>query len=148
MLVIVGMPINVLPHSTIAAILEGGASVCRDAGIPLAGGHRIDSVEPIYGLVAIGIVDPRQLGRNADAQAGDVLILGKPLGVGIVGRAQKNCFDASWLRRHDQRHHPTEPPRPRFGPAAWRARSDGCHRLWPAGPRAGDGQGCPAHCLH
>ena len=88
-LAIVGMPINVLPHSTIAAILEGGASVCRDAGIPLAGGHSIDSVEPIYGLVAIGIVDPRQLKRNADAQAGDVLILGKPLGVGILSAALK-----------------------------------------------------------
>jgi len=88
-LAIVGMPINVLPHSTIAAILDGGASVCRAAGIPLAGGHSIDSVEPIYGLVAIGIVDPRQLKRNADAQAGDVLILGKPLGVGILSAALK-----------------------------------------------------------
>ena len=95
-LAIVGMPINVLPHSTIAAILEGGASVCRDAGIPLAGGHSIDSVEPIYGLVAIGIVDPRQLKRNADAQAGDVLILGKPLGVGILSAAlKKELLDAT-----------------------------------------------------
>jgi len=95
-LAIVGMPINVLPHSTIAAILEGGASVCRAAGIPLAGGHSIDSVEPIYGLVAIGIVDPRQLKRNADAQAGDVLILGKPLGVGILSAAlKKELLDAT-----------------------------------------------------
>ena len=95
-LAIVGMPINVLPHSTIAAILEGGASVCRAAGIPLAGGHSIDSVEPIYGLVAIGIVDPRQLKRNADAQAGDVLILGKPLGVGILSAAlKKGILDAA-----------------------------------------------------
>ncbi|VUZ28289.1 Selenide, water dikinase [uncultured Comamonas sp.] len=95
-LAIVGMPINVLPHSTIAAILDGGASVCREAGIPLAGGHSIDSVEPIYGLVAIGIVDPRQLKRNADAQAGDVLILGKPLGVGIFSAAlKKELLDAA-----------------------------------------------------
>lgn len=95
-LAIVGMPINVLPHSTIAAILEGGASVCRDAGIPLAGGHSIDSVEPIYGLVAIGIVDPRQLKRNADARADDVLILGKPLGVGILSAAlKKELLDAT-----------------------------------------------------
>ncbi len=95
-LAIVGMPINVLPHSTIAAILDGGASVCRAAGIPLAGGHSIDSVEPIYGLVAIGIVDPRQLKRNADAQAGDVLILGKPLGVGILSAAlKKELLDAT-----------------------------------------------------
>ena len=83
-LAIVGMPINVLPHETIAAILEGGASVCQEAGIPLAGGHSIDSVEPIYGLVGIGIVNPKHMKRNADAQAGDVLILGKPLGVGIM----------------------------------------------------------------
>ena len=95
-LAIVGMPINVLPHSTIAAILEGGASVCREAGIPLAGGHSIDSVEPIYGLVAIGLIDPAKLKRNADAQAGDVLILGKPLGVGILSAAlKKERLDAS-----------------------------------------------------
>lgn len=95
-LAIVGMPINVLPHSTIAAILEGGASVCREAGIPLAGGHSIDSVEPIYGLVGIGLVDPKHLKRNADAQAGDVLILGKPLGVGILSAAlKKELLDAS-----------------------------------------------------
>ena len=68
-LAIVGMPINVLPHETIAKILEGGESVCRAAGIPLAGGHSIDSVEPIYGLVGIGIVDPARLKRNATAQA-------------------------------------------------------------------------------
>jgi selenophosphate synthetase-related protein len=77
-LAIVGMPINVLPHDVIAKILEGGESVCRDAGIPLAGGHSIDSVEPIYGLVGIGIVNPKQMKRNADAKDGDVLILGKP----------------------------------------------------------------------
>lgn len=95
-LAIVGMPINVLPHATIAAILEGGASICQEAGIPLAGGHSIDSVEPIYGLVAIGIVDPAQLKRNADAQAGDVLILGKPLGVGVLSAAlKKEQLDAA-----------------------------------------------------
>ncbi|KAF1023536.1 MAG: Selenide, water dikinase [Paracidovorax wautersii] len=88
-LAIVGMPINVLPHETIARILAGGESVCRDAGIPLAGGHSIDSVEPIYGLVALGLVDPRQLKRNATAQAGDVLVLGKPLGVGVLSAALK-----------------------------------------------------------
>ncbi len=95
-LAIVGMPINVLPHSTISAILEGGASICQEAGIPLAGGHSIDSVEPIYGLVAIGIVNPSQLKRNANAQAGDVLILGKPLGVGVLSAAlKKDQLDAS-----------------------------------------------------
>ena len=88
-LAIVGMPINVLPHDVIAKILEGGESVCRDAGIPLAGGHSIDSVEPIYGLVGIGIVNPKNLKRNSDARSGDVLILGKPVGVGIQSAALK-----------------------------------------------------------
>ncbi|GGH56506.1 selenide, water dikinase [Comamonas phosphati] len=98
-LAIVGMPINVLPHDVIAKILEGGESVCRDAGIPLAGGHSIDSVEPIYGLVGIGIVNPKQMKRNADAKAGDVLILGKPLGVGILSAAlKKNQLDAAGYR--------------------------------------------------
>lgn len=93
-LAIVGMPINVLPHETIAAILDGGASICHEAGIPLAGGHSIDSVEPIYGLVGIGIVNPKHMKRNADAKAGDVLILGKPLGVGIYSAAlKKNLLD-------------------------------------------------------
>lgn len=94
-LAVVGMPINTLPHDTIARILEGGQSVCRDAGIPLAGGHSIDSVEPIYGLVAIGIVDPKHLKRNSSAKAGDVLILGKQLGVGILSAAlKKDLLDA------------------------------------------------------
>ncbi|WP_144113162.1 selenide, water dikinase SelD [Paraburkholderia sp. BCC1886] len=88
-LAIVGMPINVLPHDVIAEILKGGESVCADAGIPLAGGHSIDSVEPIYGLVAIGVVDPRRVKRNVGARAGDVLILGKPLGVGVLSAALK-----------------------------------------------------------
>ncbi|MDF1486627.1 selenide, water dikinase SelD [Ramlibacter sp. H39-3-26] len=95
-LAIVGMPINVLPHDVIARILAGGESVCREAGIPLAGGHSIDSVEPIYGLVGIGIVDPARLKRNSGAQAGDVLILGKPLGVGILSAAlKKDLLDAA-----------------------------------------------------
>ena len=98
-LAIVGMPINVLPHDVIAKILEGGESVCRDAGIPLAGGHSIDSVEPIYGLVGIGIVNPKHMKRNADAKAGDVLVLGKPLGVGILSAAlKKNLLDDAGYR--------------------------------------------------
>ncbi|EEA00324.1 selenide, water dikinase [Burkholderia sp. H160] len=88
-LAIVGMPINVLPHDVIAAVLKGGEAVCAEAGIPLAGGHSIDSVEPIYGLVALGIVDPKRVKRNAGGRAGDVLILGKPLGVGILSAALK-----------------------------------------------------------
>ena len=88
-LALVGMPINVLSMETIAKILEGGASVCRAAGIPIAGGHTIDSVEPIYGLVALGLVHPGRVKRNADARVGDRLILGKPLGVGILSAALK-----------------------------------------------------------
>jgi len=88
-LAIVGMPINKLPVGTIRAILEGGEAVCEAAGIPLAGGHSIDSVEPIYGLVAIGIVHPDKLKKNSSAQSGDVLILGKGLGVGILAAALK-----------------------------------------------------------
>ena len=80
-LALVGMPINVLSTQTIGRILEGGASICRAAGIPIAGGHTIDSVEPIYGLVALGLVHPSLVKRNADAQPGDVLVLGKPIGV-------------------------------------------------------------------
>ena len=88
-LALVGMPISVLSIETIAKILEGGASVCRAAGIPIAGGHTIDSVEPIYGLVALGLVHPSRVKRNASAQVGDKLILGKPLGVGILSAALK-----------------------------------------------------------
>ncbi len=88
-LALVGMPINVLSTQTIGRVLEGGASVCRTAGIPIAGGHTIDSVEAIYGLVALGLVHPKRVKRNADAQAGDVLVLGKPLGVGVMSAALK-----------------------------------------------------------
>lgn len=88
-LAIVGMPIAKLPVSTIRRVLEGGADVCRDAGIPLAGGHSIDSVEPIYGLAAMGLVHPAKLKRNDAAKPGDRLILGKALGVGVLGSAVK-----------------------------------------------------------
>ncbi|HRN74837.1 selenide, water dikinase SelD [Ottowia sp.] len=88
-LALVGMPINVLSVGTIGRILEGGASVCRAAGIPIAGGHTIDSVEPIYGLVALGLVHPERVKRNAGARVGDVLVLGKPLGVGVYSAALK-----------------------------------------------------------
>ncbi|AOH35806.1 selenide, water dikinase SelD [Luteimonas sp. JM171] len=88
-LAIVGMPINALPHEDIAAILRGGEDVCADAGIPVAGGHSIDSVEPIYGLAAMGIAHPDRVRRNSDARPGDVLVLGKPLGVGVMSAAFK-----------------------------------------------------------
>jgi selenide,water dikinase len=88
-LAIVGMPVNVLSPETIRAILEGGASVCAEAGVPVAGGHSIDSVEPIYGLVALGLVNPDRVFRNSGARPGDVLILTKGLGVGILSAAFK-----------------------------------------------------------
>ena len=99
-LALVGMPISVLSTATIGRILEGGASVCREAGIPIAGGHTIDSVEPIYGLVALGLVHPKRVKRNADAKAGDVLVLGKALGVGVMSAAlKKGKLDDAAYRR-------------------------------------------------
>jgi selenide,water dikinase len=88
-LALVGMPIDKLPVDVIRHVLAGGEAVCAKAGIPIAGGHSIDSVEPIYGLAVIGVVDPRYLKRNAGARPGDKLILGKPLGVGIYSAALK-----------------------------------------------------------
>jgi len=88
-LAVVGMPIDKLPLATIQQIMAGGAAICEAAGIPIAGGHSIDSPEPIYGLVALGIAHPDKIKRNDKAQAGDVLILGKPLGVGVLSAALK-----------------------------------------------------------
>jgi selenide,water dikinase len=88
-LAIVGMPINTLARETIRDILRGGEAVCEQAGIPIAGGHSIDSVEPIYGLAVTGLVNPKNIKRNSSARDGDVLILGKPLGVGIFAAAFK-----------------------------------------------------------
>lgn len=94
-LALVGMPVNQLPLEVIAQILKGGEAICAQAGIPIAGGHTIDSVEPIYGLVVMGLIHPSKIKRNADARAGDKLILGKPLGVGILSAAlKKNVLDA------------------------------------------------------
>jgi selenide,water dikinase len=88
-LALVGMPIDLLPIETIGRILEGGESVCAAAGIPIAGGHTIDSVEPIYGLVVLGLVHPKKIKKNSGARAGDVLVLGKPIGVGVLSAALK-----------------------------------------------------------
>ncbi|MFZ6875177.1 selenide, water dikinase SelD [Undibacterium sp. Di27W] len=88
-LALVGMPINQLPLDVIGKILQGGESICAEAGIPIAGGHTIDSIEPIYGLVVMGLIHPSKVKRNADAKAGDKLILSKPLGVGILSAALK-----------------------------------------------------------
>ena len=88
-LALVGMPLEKLPVSVIRRVLEGGESICAQAGIPIAGGHSIDTLEPIYGLVALGLVHPERVKRNSSARAGDVLVLGKPLGIGILSAALK-----------------------------------------------------------
>ena len=88
-LAVVGMPLEKLPLAVITEILEGGAEVCARAGIVIAGGHSIDLLEPVYGLVAIGLVHPRQVKRNSGARDGDLLVLGKPLGIGILSAALK-----------------------------------------------------------
>jgi selenide,water dikinase len=88
-LAVVGMPLEKLPLTVIRRILEGGESVCAAAGIPIAGGHSIDVLEPIYGLVALGLVHPEKVKRNSTARAGDALVLGKPLGIGILSAALK-----------------------------------------------------------
>lgn len=88
-LAILGMPIATLSDATIGRVLAGGAEVCARAGVPIAGGHSIDSVEPIYGLVALGLIDPRRVLTNRGAQAGDRLILTKGLGVGVLSAAFK-----------------------------------------------------------
>lgn len=95
-LALTGMPLKTLAPETIRAVLAGGAAVCQQAGIPIAGGHSIDSVEPIYGLAAMGLVHPAHIKRNNTARAGDVLILTKPLGVGILSAAlKKGQLDAA-----------------------------------------------------
>lgn len=88
-LAILGMPLDKLPIETTREILKGGASICTEAGIPVAGGHSIDAPEPIYGLAVIGLLKPQNLRRNSGAKPGDALILTKALGVGIYSAAFK-----------------------------------------------------------
>ena len=88
-LAILGMPLNKLDVDTVRAILAGGESICAQAGIPIAGGHSIDSAEPIYGLAAIGLCAPANVRRNTTAKVGDALILTKGIGVGIYSAAFK-----------------------------------------------------------
>jgi selenide,water dikinase len=99
-LALLGMPINTLPLETIRRITLGGESVCAEAGIPIAGGHSIDTVEPIYGLVVLGLVHPDKVKHNGTARAGDSILLGKPIGVGILSAALKQgkLSDAGYRR--------------------------------------------------
>jgi len=123
-LAIVGMPVKRLPADVIRDILRGGEAVCTAAGIPIAGGHSVDSVEPIYGLAALGLVHPSRIKRNSAARAGDVLVLGKPLGVGVYSAAlKKGTLDASGYRDLID----TTTQLNRVGPAL--AELDGVHAL-------------------
>jgi selenide,water dikinase len=99
-LALVAMPVKDLPTEVIGKIIAGGEAACRAAGIPIAGGHTIDSVEPIYGLVVIGLVHPSKVRRNRDARPGDLLILGKPIGVGVMSAAlKKSALDTEGYAR-------------------------------------------------
>lgn len=94
-LAIAGAPVGRVPAAVVGRILAGGQALCAEAGIPVAGGHTIDSPEPIYGLAVVGLVDPAHVKRNSQARAGDVLVLGKPLGIGVLGAAfRKGALDA------------------------------------------------------
>lgn len=94
-LAILGMPLGKLDTATVRQILAGGESICAEAGIPIAGGHSIDSAEPIYGLAAIGLCAPSEVRRNAGARPGDALILTKGIGVGIYSAAfKKHALDS------------------------------------------------------
>ena len=86
-LAIAGFPVNDMTTEQIQSVLQGGTQACLDAGVPVGGGHTIDAPEPIYGLAVVGLVHPDRIKRNSDAVAGDVLVLGKGLGVGILGAA-------------------------------------------------------------
>ncbi len=88
-LAILGMPLGKITPEQVREILEGGREVCTAAGIPVAGGHSIDTPEPIYGLAVNGLCAPSELRRNCDAKAGDVVILTKPVGVGVYSAAFK-----------------------------------------------------------
>jgi len=88
-LAILGMPLGKIAPERVREILDGGREVCQVAGIPVAGGHSIDTPEPIYGLAVNGICAPSELRRNCDARAGDLVILTKPVGVGIYSAAFK-----------------------------------------------------------
>jgi selenide,water dikinase len=88
-LAIVGMPVDKVSTETIGQVLAGGAAVCKAAGVPIPGGHSIDTLEPIYGLAVIGMVDIDNITRNVGARPGDALILGKGLGMGFLSSAMK-----------------------------------------------------------
>ncbi|MFI5220626.1 MAG: selenide, water dikinase SelD, partial [Bacteroidia bacterium] len=88
-LAILGLPVSKLPAEVAQQIISGGRNICRQADIPLAGGHSIDSTEPIFGLAVSGLIDINNIKKNNTAQAGDLLFLTKPIGTGIITSAAK-----------------------------------------------------------
>lgn len=86
---ILGWPIDKLPLELAAKVIEGAQFVCKQANIPIAGGHSIDSLEPMFGLAVNGLVNNENIKQNSTAQNGDVLFLTKKLGTGIIGTAIK-----------------------------------------------------------
>ena len=138
-LALVGMPLEKLPVSVIRKILEGGESVCAQAGIPVAGGHSIDTLEPIYGLVALGLVHPDKVKRNSAAKPGDVLILGKPLGIGILSAAlKKGKLSEAGYAQMIEWTTKLNTPGEALGGDVRRARAHRRHRLRPRRPPARD----------
>jgi selenide, water dikinase len=89
---ILGWPINKLPADVAQKVIDGARSICNEAGISLAGGHSIDSPEPIFGLAVNGIVPIENIKQNNKAKEGDILFLTKPLGVGILTTAEKKSI--------------------------------------------------------
>ena len=109
---ILGWPVNVLPPEVASQVIEGGRKACADAGMQLAGGHSIDSPEPIFGLAVTGRVNKTRLRKNASATAGCKLYLTKPLGIGVLTTAQKQkklkpehtYLARDWMCKHRRDH--------------------------------------------
>lgn len=121
---IVGFPVNVLSMDDMQEIMRGGVDVCKEAGIPLAGGHSIDNPQPVFGLAAIGMVHPGKIKTNSAARVGDVLILTKPLGIGIMASAFK--IDAITRRGYQQF---VEQITMLNKPGAWLGQQNGVHAM-------------------
>lgn len=101
---ILGWPVETLPASLAQQVIEGARSMCAEANIPLAGGHSIDTKEPIFGLSVNGLVQPARIKRNNTAKAGDYLLVTKPIGAGILSTAQKRKLlqpehEEEWLQQ-------------------------------------------------
>ena len=131
---LLGWPISELSTDIAGQVIAGGRRACLDAGIPLAGGHSIDAPEPIFGLAVTGRVKHEHLKRNSTARVGDLLMLTKPLGVGILTTALKR----GKLRPQDSLSPKLDVYAQQLGAKAWddiwRSCHDGCHRIWTFGP--------------